>query len=603
MHQLLPSLSRLTIKQRKEKRREMNLIITKSEELDFPNFETWLYTNCKARLAEFNRFGTLLAIGCKYGITLIMDFTSKEIVRIFDYHGNSNLEFNSNIANFVQFSNGDYSQTYDLFEHEQATKKVTKIPSPKSKDRPEVAISCIQWSYDSNYLLVSYQLVNTIILWNVETCEKVHVVPIHDKSFVKAQLYPYNASIAIVSCGDPYIIDMKTQERIKFLTNMKTSGKKHTEEDKMVIGEDLKKSETNSEEWLVLALSRDHLHYFLLVDPRSRLILIKERGKEMEDIEEEKVEVAPDITSLVNEAKFSVVAVLPLVVNGKITSITCDDSQKYVLLNATDRCLRLVKIGYHQKQLSLQKECVDVINRKKWMTTGFFTVGHPEKEQYIVSGVGESGSHDICFISVDKGTIEKRLGPSKEGCVHLCGHYVYHNSIVVVTSNGDLLLWSVRNPKCWAALAPDFTEIEENIEYIEKEEEFDVPNTIYIPPVTDPTEILPVDKKSDYFDVNEDMDAYVHYSTFDIFDHSSSYLPHSNLVVIKPAIKVDFLTMKGRADVKKLKEKMEAKGVFMQKRSDEGAIEIHQSYQYTLLKSVLQDRDQGELYEAASQNL
>lgn len=40
--------------------------------------------------------------------------------------------------------------------------------------------------------------------------------------------------------------------------------------------------------------------------------------------------------------------------------------------------------------------------------------------------------------------------------------------------SGRIYLWSVNTPQKWAALAPDFVEVEENIEYVEREDEFDI---------------------------------------------------------------------------------------------------------------------------------
>ena len=39
---------------------------------------------------------------------------------------------------------------------------------------------------------------------------------------------------------------------------------------------------------------------------------------------------------------------------------------------------------------------------------------------------------------------------------------------------GRLYLWSIITPQRWSALAPDFAEVEENVEYIEREDEFDI---------------------------------------------------------------------------------------------------------------------------------
>ena len=39
---------------------------------------------------------------------------------------------------------------------------------------------------------------------------------------------------------------------------------------------------------------------------------------------------------------------------------------------------------------------------------------------------------------------------------------------------GRLYHWSIVTPQRWSALAPDFAEVEENVEYMEREDEFDI---------------------------------------------------------------------------------------------------------------------------------
>ena len=43
----------------------------------------------------------------------------------------------------------------------------------------------------------------------------------------------------------------------------------------------------------------------------------------------------------------------------------------------------------------------------------------------------------------------------------------------MVTTNGSLFLWNVRPAKIIYPLAPFFTEIDKNIEYVEREDEFE----------------------------------------------------------------------------------------------------------------------------------
>jgi COMPASS component SWD1 len=39
---------------------------------------------------------------------------------------------------------------------------------------------------------------------------------------------------------------------------------------------------------------------------------------------------------------------------------------------------------------------------------------------------------------------------------------------------GQIYIWSITTPQKWSALAPDFAEVEENVEYEEQEDEFDI---------------------------------------------------------------------------------------------------------------------------------
>ena len=39
---------------------------------------------------------------------------------------------------------------------------------------------------------------------------------------------------------------------------------------------------------------------------------------------------------------------------------------------------------------------------------------------------------------------------------------------------GRVYFWSILTPQRWSALAPDFLEVEENVEYVEREDEFDI---------------------------------------------------------------------------------------------------------------------------------
>jgi hypothetical protein len=52
-------------------------------------------------------------------------------------------------------------------------------------------------------------------------------------------------------------------------------------------------------------------------------------------------------------------------------------------------------------------------------------------------------------------------------------HSGSHFSVVLASTNGSLLVWCARPSKLIQPLAPNFIEIEDNVIYVEKEDEFE----------------------------------------------------------------------------------------------------------------------------------
>lgn len=57
----------------------------------------------------------------------------------------------------------------------------------------------------------------------------------------------------------------------------------------------------------------------------------------------------------------------------------------------------------------------------------------------------------------------------------MSAHSGAHLSLAIATNNGSLCVWQPIQAKLVQPLAPKFTEIEDNIIYVEKENEFDTP--------------------------------------------------------------------------------------------------------------------------------
>ncbi|GME71865.1 unnamed protein product [Ambrosiozyma monospora] len=72
------------------------------------------------------------------------------------------------------------------------------------------------------------------------------------------------------------------------------------------------------------------------------------------------------------------------------------------------------------------------------------------------------------------GSLIKILEGSNEELIDV--DWNYRNVAIVANGmdTGMVYIWSIIIPQRWSALAPDFEEIEENIDYEEKEDEFDL---------------------------------------------------------------------------------------------------------------------------------
>lgn len=90
-----------------------------------------------------------------------------------------------------------------------------------------------------------------------------------------------------------------------------------------------------------------------------------------------------------------------------------------------------------------------------------------------MSTIGESGSNELQYFNSSNYQLMQKIELSQEGCIDLATHSGCHFSIMMVTTNGSLFQWNTRPAKIIQPLAPYFTEIDENVEYIEREDEFE----------------------------------------------------------------------------------------------------------------------------------
>ncbi|KAL4582986.1 hypothetical protein LXL04_007550 [Taraxacum kok-saghyz] len=168
-----------------------------------------------------------------------------------------------------------------------------------------------------------------------------------------------------------------------------------------------------------------------------------------------------------------------------IKNITFSRDGRHLLTNSSDRTIRVyenllplnspltflsegetVKLA-GSKSLSLFREFQDSITRVHWKAPCFSGDG-----EWVVGGSASKGEHKI-YIWDRAGHLVKILEGPKEALMDLAWHPV-HPIVVSVSLTGLVYIWAKDYTENWSAFAPDFKELEENEEYVEREDEFDL---------------------------------------------------------------------------------------------------------------------------------
>jgi COMPASS component SWD1 len=118
-------------------------------------------------------------------------------------------------------------------------------------------------------------------------------------------------------------------------------------------------------------------------------------------------------------------------------------------------------------KLEVEHKFQDVVNRLSWNHVAFSSTG-----EFVTASTFMN--HDIYVWERSHGSLVKILeGPKEE-----LGVVEWHPSRPMVAAcgleSGCIYTWSIVTPQKWSALAPDFVEVEENVAYVEREDEYDI---------------------------------------------------------------------------------------------------------------------------------
>ncbi|KAI0108930.1 WD40-repeat-containing domain protein [Nemania sp. FL0031] len=158
-----------------------------------------------------------------------------------------------------------------------------------------------------------------------------------------------------------------------------------------------------------------------------------------------------------------------------VTTLRLTGSGRELLVNSIDRIIRTFHVPNLSAedldpdtiQMPLEHKFQDVVNRLSWNHVTFSATG-----EYVAAST--YNNHELYIWERNHGSLVRMLeGPKEEqGVIEWHPHRAMLAACGLET--GRIYIWSVASPQRWSALAPDFVEVEENVEYIEREDEFDI---------------------------------------------------------------------------------------------------------------------------------
>ena len=164
----------------------------------------------------------------------------------------------------------------------------------------------------------------------------------------------------------------------------------------------------------------------------------------------------------------------------RIMHIHMSSRNDRILVNGYDRMLRVCSVDVEgmaraggaggRGLLTLVQTFKNSIENFAWGNCSFshdcrYVIGSPTVK------TGET--HQLHVFNCSSGNFECVLEGPPESVTHI--EYHPHSPIMLsLSSSGDVYVWAKNYTEKWSAFAPDFRELDENEEYVEREDEFDL---------------------------------------------------------------------------------------------------------------------------------
>ncbi|KAH0847766.1 Set1 complex component swd1 [Fonsecaea pedrosoi] len=320
-------------------------------------------------------------------------------------------------------------------------------------------IQSLSWSRDGRYLLSASQDCRAC-LWDLQTQERIRTVKFEAPIYT-AELHPYNYKLFVASLFEdrPYLVDITEVIPVKrVLPTTPLSDSIPRFENKQA---------TTSAIFSVLGnhiITGTSKGYINILETESRKII-------------HSTKISAGLISL-----------LRLTTNGR-----------QLLANSTDRIIRTINLpdlslitpstapdtdpsssdDHHERDpatlaenivLNVEHKFQDLVNRLRWNHCAFSHSSSTGIADYVTASTYMK--KDIYIWELRSNSLLRILENREEPAI-----IEWHPSrpLLACTSieTGSIQIWGIEPQQKWSALAPDFTELTENVEYIEREDEFD----------------------------------------------------------------------------------------------------------------------------------
>jgi COMPASS component SWD1 len=351
----------------------------------------------------------------------------------------------------------------------------TRGISRKLRDGTTISpITSVSWAQNGHCLLVS-ATDKSLTLWDVKKCEKIARLTLQQTALHAClDPGPLGATICLACplSSAPLLVDISNGSSIILPVSVSQEGNNYT------VSTNPRKFSDGSTPFTPTAATFDRSGEFICVGNSKGEILI------------------------VSTKTSKVYAIIPVPGGAVIKDIVFSRSGQYVLTNSNDRVIRLFEnlLPHHNTLADLKaidssnndtknnidedgiveklkangtkcmrylREFQDVVTKIQWKTPCF-----SGDDEWIVGASASKGEHKL-YIWERLGHLVKILEGPKEAIIDVAWH-PERPIVVSVSVTGTAYIWAKDYVENWSAFAPDFKELEENEEYIEREDEFDI---------------------------------------------------------------------------------------------------------------------------------